>query len=199
MSRNTGATRARPLSIEDRRAMIIAAAAPLLMERGTAVTTRQIADAAGIAEGTIFRAFDDKESLIRATVEHHLDPEPLRQSLREIDAGLALEEKVPLILSLLRARFSGVFRMMAALAHLDGHTPGPPHRPDRLEYATIVANALEPDLARLNCPAERVAPFIRLVAFSSSLPTFAEASPFSEDELSRLVLYGIAGATGDAT
>ncbi|MCU1430433.1 MAG: DNA-binding transcriptional regulator, AcrR family, partial [Actinomycetia bacterium] len=37
--------------------MIVAATLPLLLEHGDRVTSRQIAEAAGIAEGTIFRAF----------------------------------------------------------------------------------------------------------------------------------------------
>ena len=47
--------RAKALSVEDRQAMLIDAVTPLLLEHGQAVTTRQIADCAGIAEGTIFR------------------------------------------------------------------------------------------------------------------------------------------------
>src|SRR5690606_40981582 len=54
-------TRARPLSRADRRNAIAAATVPLLVEHGAAVTTRQIADAAGVAEGTLFRAFADKD------------------------------------------------------------------------------------------------------------------------------------------
>ena len=45
--------------------MIVAATLPLLLEHGELVTTRQIAEAAGIAEGTIFRVFADKDELHR--------------------------------------------------------------------------------------------------------------------------------------
>ena len=41
-----------PLAPEDRRTAILAALIPLLVERGGDVTTKEIAQAAGIAEGT---------------------------------------------------------------------------------------------------------------------------------------------------
>src|SRR5262249_52253092 len=71
------------LAPEERRAAIVAATVPLLREHGVLVTTRQIADAAGVAEGTIFGVFPDKPSLIRAAVLSALDPE---QGVRRIAA-----------------------------------------------------------------------------------------------------------------
>jgi AcrR family transcriptional regulator len=184
-------TRARPLSVEDRQDMIIDAVIPLLMERGHAVTTKQIADAAGIAEGTIFRAFGDKESLVHAAIERHFDPAPLRASLARIDPALPLEDKIGIVIELLQARFGGIVRMMSAMGH--GERPVRPTPPPHSEYAGIVAQALAPDLDRLNWPADRVAPLIRLIAFSTSIPMFTEATPFTTDELTRFVLYGIVG------
>lgn len=184
-------TRASPLSVEERQDAIIDAVIPLLMDRGQAVTTRQIAEAAGVAEGTIFRAFGDKESLIRAAVAKHLDPGPLRRQLAGIDPALPLEAKVRRVIELLQARFSGVFRLMAAIP--EGERPSRPPRPERTEYAGIVARALQPDLDRLTWPAERVAPLIRLIAFSTSMPMFSDDNPFTVDELTRFVLHGITG------
>ena len=61
--------------------MIVAATLPLLLEHGDRVTTRQIAEAAGIAEGTIFRVFADKDEIIVAVIEAALDPAPLEAAL----------------------------------------------------------------------------------------------------------------------
>ena len=62
--RRTG--RAAPMAPDDRRRAIVDAVVPLLLEHGGDVTTRQIAEAAGIAEGTIFRVFPDKPALLMA-------------------------------------------------------------------------------------------------------------------------------------
>ena len=58
--------RAPALSPEDRRASLVEVTIPLLREHGVAVTTRQVAEAAGIAEGTVFRAFGSKDELVQA-------------------------------------------------------------------------------------------------------------------------------------
>ena len=71
--------RAAALPPEERRAVIVAATLALLVEHGEMVTTRQIADAVGIAEGTIFRAFPDKDASIAAVVDEarrHRSPRP---------------------------------------------------------------------------------------------------------------------------
>lgn len=174
---------------EDRRAMIIDAVIPLLLMHGKAVTTRQIAAAAGIAEGTIFRAFGDKESLVQAAIAKHLDPTSLRKRLSAIDPALPLEQKVEQIVELMLARFERIFGFMAAL----GEVGRPPAPEDRLAFQGVVAGILRPDLERLNLSAERVAQFIRLVTFASSIPQFNRTIDFDSHDITTLILTGIAG------
>ena len=83
--------RAAMLPPGERRSMIVEATLPLLVEHGEMVTTRQIADAAGIAEGTIFRVFADKDELLTAVLERAFDPEPVDDAIRALDPGLEFE------------------------------------------------------------------------------------------------------------
>src|SRR5690625_3506692 len=66
--------RATPMSADERRAWIIEALLPLLVERGGEVRTKEIAEAAGVAEGTIFRVFTDKRELMLAAAEEAMNP-----------------------------------------------------------------------------------------------------------------------------
>jgi AcrR family transcriptional regulator len=66
--------RATSMPPDDRRKAIVTALVPLIMERGGEVSTREIAQAAGIAEGTIFRVFPDKKSLMLAAAEEAINP-----------------------------------------------------------------------------------------------------------------------------
>ncbi|WP_198412582.1 TetR/AcrR family transcriptional regulator [Nocardioides mangrovicus] len=78
--------RATPMAPEERRRAIVEVVVPLLMASGRECTTRQIAEAAGIAEGTIFRAFPDKIALWQAVVEHVVDPQTETRQLKEASA-----------------------------------------------------------------------------------------------------------------
>ncbi len=168
--------------------MIIDAVIPLLIEHGRAVTSKQIAEAAGIAEGTIFRAFGDKDTLVGAALESYLDPEHLRRALRSIDPSLPLENKVRAMIYLMRERFSSMFRMLAAIG---GERP-PVHNA-RHEFPAIIAEVLAPESAALNWPPERVAHIVRMVSVASAVPALNEGMEFSVDDLTSIVLYGVAG------
>lgn len=176
------------MSPKERRASIIDAVMPLLVENGRDVTSKQIAEAAGVAEGTIFRAFGDKESLIEAAIAKFLDPEPLRRGLRAIPSELPLDDKIMRIVELMLERFSEIFRVMAAIGGVR-----PPKHSHRHLLAEIISDVLSPQLDELNWSPEQAAHAIRLVTFSASFPQINEGTEFTSRELAEIILYGIAG------
>lgn len=187
--------RARPLAPEERRAAILDAVMPLLREHGRDASTRQLAEAAGIAEGTLFRAFGDKESIISAAIDRIRDPEPLRNALRGIDPDEPTEAKVRQVLGLLRERFGQVVQFMTAL-RLQGPPPRHP-QPEDAEWLTVFAQLFRPD--ELTIPPAAFEHYLRLLAFGSAIPVFSSAHPFDTDQLADIVLRGVLPATSTTT
>jgi AcrR family transcriptional regulator len=181
------------MSVDERRTMIVDAVIPLLIEHGREVSTRQIADAAGIAEGTIFRVFADKEEIFGAAVEEFLKPGPLHDRLRAIDPELPLEGKVNDILFQLRSRMTGIFGIMNAV----GMQGPPPRKVPPESFVDVIDDVLRPDLEKLNVPTDRIASFIRLVAFASAIPHFNDGREMSTAELATYITYGIAGHSAE--
>jgi len=176
------------MGLEARQDMIIGVVIPLILEHGRDLTSKQIAEACGLAEGTIFRAFGDKESLITAAVNRYLDPLALRTSLRSIDPDLGLDDKLRAIVGLLKDRFSGVIRMMAALGM---HGPRPRREGDQGEFAVIIGELLAPHAAELRIAPEQVGHYARIIAFTTALPVFGDTIPFTTDQLMDLFQHGV--------
>jgi AcrR family transcriptional regulator len=176
------------MGLEARQDMIIGVVIPLILEHGRDLTSKQIAEACGIAEGTIFRAFGDKDTLIMAAVDRYLDPLALRTALRSIDPDLGLDEKLAAIIGLLRDRFNGVIRMMSAI----GRGGPPPRREERAtDFSGIVGELLAPHRDELRIAPEQVAHFARALAFATAIPQFGESIPFSTEELLDLFKHGV--------
>lgn len=182
--------RARPLSPEERRAAIVDAVIPLIREHGRDISTRQIAEAAGVAEGTIFRAFGDKDSIIQAAIARVIDPEPMRAKLRGIDPDEPTEEKVRQVMVLLRERFTGFIGFMTAIG-VQGPPPGT--RPSDADWIATVRRIFRED--ELGIPTETLAFYLRMIAFATSVPTFNAPHDFTPDELADLIVHGILGGT----
>jgi AcrR family transcriptional regulator len=184
--------RARPLAPDDRRQAIVDAVIPLLREHGRDVSTRQLAEAAGVAEGTLFRAFGDKESILEAAIERVRDPQPLRDALRGIDPDDPTDEKVRQVLRLLHTRFAEVVQFMSAF-RMQGQPPRR-ERPDDAEWLDIVDRLFRP--GELRIPGADLGHLLRLLAFGSAIPVFNSTHPFDTEELAALVLHGVLPTEG---
>jgi AcrR family transcriptional regulator len=175
--------------------MLIRATLPLLMEHGPKVTTRMIAEAAGVAEGTIFRVFPDKDSLIRTAMAEVLDPEPTLAELRAVDMGLPLRIRTLQVTGIMRVRLIRVFTLMLAFRT---HTPGGQFENHRqaakgandLVLAEVV-RILEPDADQLRWPVIEVARVLRLLVFSGSHPLITDGDLLRADEITEVILDGL--------
>ncbi len=205
--RPTTPGRAAPLPPAERRAAIILAAAPLFRRHGHDVTTRQIADAAGIAEGTVFRAFPTKQAIIEAVLVDALDQTDTLAQIRAIDPTHPLQDRVRACAVILSNRLSAVIDLMIALRmHGPGHQDGDdapsgsgPHSSGRdprreSEMLAAIAEVIGPDAARLNCTAERAAHLLRLLTFAGTHRLVNDDDPLSPDEITDVLLHGIARA-----
>jgi len=83
---------ARPLS-EDKRDAILASAADLVAALGTSAPTAKIAKGAGVAEGTLFTYFPDKDALL-AALFLDIEGELANTLLADLPAGATPRERV---------------------------------------------------------------------------------------------------------
>jgi AcrR family transcriptional regulator len=192
-------TRATALPPSERRAEIVAATLPLLLAHGSSVTTRQIAEAAGIAEGTIFRVFPDKERLIEAVVEAAFDTRAVDEALARIPATLPLEDRLVAAVDILRRRFAEILQLRTAVEMMRGSSRAQSlterHRPPDLHG---VAALLEPDRDRIRLEPLEAAHLLRGLTVAGTHPSLILDAPLSSAEIVSLFLDGVRGRDDDA-
>ncbi|MDN5746126.1 MAG: TetR/AcrR family transcriptional regulator, partial [Nocardioidaceae bacterium] len=188
--------RATPMSPEDRREALIAVTRPLLYDHGRMVTTRMIAEAAGVAEGTIFRVFDSKDELIDETVARAFEPGDVLRRLEEISPALPLRERMVAMTTVIQQRYLAVFGLMRALGAV-----GPPeHLADRptIRDGLAQVNArllalVEPDGPRFNRFPDEALRAWRLLTFAGSHQEIADGELLTPTQIVDTILHGVLG------
>ncbi|MDQ0913448.1 AcrR family transcriptional regulator [Streptomyces canus] len=184
--------RAPAMSPEERRAMIIQTAIPLIAEYGAAVTTAKIARAAGIGEGTIFRVFADKDELLRACMAEALSPEHAIRELDAIDVSQPLPDRLAEAAEALQAHLSRMGAIAGSLGHGGGKHPGTVRGAGRTESTTRIraalADLLEPDRAALRRSPEQIAALFFGLLFTQ--PRTDDEPDLTPQELVEVFLHG---------
>jgi AcrR family transcriptional regulator len=201
--------RATALPPKERRTALVRSALEIIRDRGTMPTTREIAEAAGVAEGTIFRAFDTKERLIEAIVGETFCPAPIAAHLQDIDMALPLRERLVQLVTVLQGRFTEIFGVMSALGLTAPPADFEVHRGCRLETGHVLVEEqdpsaqdwgqreerllafIEPDANQLRCTPAELLKYIRLLTFSGSHPEISQGETLSPATIVDVVLSGV--------
>lgn len=190
--------RAKPLPPAQRQQAIVNAVIPLLLDKGSAVTTQQMAQAAGIAEGTIFGVFPDKESVIKEAVKTSMDPAPVCEALGVISASTPMDAQLEAAATILLEHSERVAALVGILRSAHASTSrrpaGIPHfvRQSNAAILAELTKLLGRNADRLRVPPARAAIAFRGLIFANAHPMAAPEEKTTPHEIVDLLLCGIA-------
>ncbi|WP_309647349.1 helix-turn-helix domain-containing protein [Nocardioides sp.] len=187
--------RARPLAPDERRSELTDVTLRLLRVHGRAVTTRQIAEAAGVAEGTIFRVFDSKDELVDAALARAFEPGDVVVRIEGIDRDQSLRGRLVDLVALLQQRFRATFDLMQKVELV-----GPPHHLHDSEEAdawrarleALLAGVVGDDSDQLVVPVDHFVHVLRLLTFAGSHQKIADGRLLTPDQVVDTLLHGLA-------
>jgi AcrR family transcriptional regulator len=204
MATTTG--RAAPLAPDERRDALVTVFLRLAREHGRVPTTSEIAQAGGVAEGTIFRAFPNKGALQADAVEAAFCPASARREFEAIDRSLPMRERLVGFATILQRRVRDVLGLMNALGltqppHVAHHHacfeagrhvrsgPGGVCEPLHVELFEPVLDLVDADEVRVT--PHQLLHRIRLLTFSGSHPGIAQGDLLSPEEIVDTILDGV--------
>ncbi|MGO4361444.1 TetR/AcrR family transcriptional regulator [Terrabacter sp. 2TAF16] len=201
--------RAAPMNPDDRRDALIEVFVRLAHREGRKPTTSEIAQEAGVAEGTIFRVFPTKEVLEKEAVQAAFCPAPVRRRISAIDPEGSLRDRLVDFTRIMQLRFTEVFGLMGALGlsqppnrgphqacydagrHLRGHADEEEEHVAAHQPLLETIHHLVHDDDLLVVPAADLVHRIRLLTFSGSHPGIADGQVLTPEEIVDTVLFGL--------
>ncbi len=173
----------------------------MLVSHGEKVTTRQIAEAAGIAEGTIFRVFANKDEVIEAVIDDLTDLSRICRLVANTAGEPSLIAQVRAVLTVVGAEVAafaelGPFihqRRMAAQKEPFHQHPEPDHR----QFLTAVEEVLEPFAEELTVSPQQAAWLVEMALLSTALPHIPSSPITRPQDLADVLVHGIGRTTKD--
>ncbi len=201
------------MSSDRRREAILEAVSRQVVDSEMTMTTKELAQAAGVAEGTLFRVFDSKEELLIAAFSHRLeqmarndDADGRLAALHELPS---LRERLDVYIALATDLISSWVHMMvifrrflrgsegqrakgAVEAHKSEITRVKNTYQERLSYLTRCCHDLiGPDADQLRMPVDTVVAFVQSVVMSMAMAREFHDFGITADDASSIVMDGV--------
>ncbi len=189
--------RAEPLAPDERRKAILEAVIPLVIERGPNVTTAEMARAAGIAEGTIFRVFPDKPTLLHEALKSSFDPAPTLERLADIERALPLEIQLRKAAAIILDRAERVHALAAVLRSMPhgGHADHTGTHKAAIEASSMIfwglTRLFRDEADRLAVEPARAAAAFRGLLYALTTPLCDPKELMTTDEAIDILLNGV--------
>ncbi|MGN6752456.1 MAG: TetR/AcrR family transcriptional regulator [Intrasporangium sp.] len=205
--------RAAPMPPDERREALVDVYVRLARRHARRPTTSEIAREAGVAEGTIYRAFGTKDELETEAVEAAFCPGPVRRQIAAISLELTPRERLVEFTRIMQQRFTDVFGLMAALGltqppqrnghdecfvagrHQTGASGSCTVRPIHQPLLDSIHDLIEEMRDELTIEPHDVIHRLRLLTFSGSHPGIADGRLLSAEEIVSTVLDGVLART----
>lgn len=157
---------------------------PLVLARGASVTTKELAQAAGVAEGTLFRVFADKATLVREVVHAAIDPASAVPELDAIDRSSWLEHRLTRVFEIGFEQITATIRWVGVLHELARDDAGGGPHESRAEAGrawiasqqageaavrAALTRVLEPDADRFGRPLADVVELLDVLIVGASM------------------------------
>jgi AcrR family transcriptional regulator len=179
------ARRASPLPPAERRDAIVTAVLPLVVARGASVTSKELAAAAGVSEGTIFKVFGDKDGLLAAVMQRATDPTVIEEEIAAIDRSRDFEDQLATAVALVQTRLVDVWSLLSGIGPI-----GLDEAPRRLEDSPATTALFAEHRSQIRVAPAVAARQFRSLILAFSHPVLDEAPP-DPHEFVEFFLHGV--------
>lgn len=175
--------RAAPLPPSARRAAIVDAVVPLILRNGEMPTSRHIAAAAEVSEGTIFNVFDDKTDLLQAVVAAVLDPTRFEATIDGANRDQPFPDQLIFAIAEIQRRVVDVWRVLSIVPH-------EPLEPKRWEPSPAITALLDRSDLALKFSPRRAAEVLRSLTLALTHPLMCDG-PVEPSVIADIFLNGV--------